>query len=163
MSAVIARAADAEQLGFPDGSSMTLLADSLATGGKLSIHHSALRDGAAGASPHHHRTAAEAVYVLRGSLQLLVGEQLDVLGEGDLAVVPPGVAHAFAAPPGADAEILVAATPGIQRFELFRRVARALAGLERPGTIFTDQSAYDTYADESPAWQAAQSATVRKA
>jgi mannose-6-phosphate isomerase-like protein (cupin superfamily) len=149
---VVARAASAEQLAFPDGSTMTLLADSRATGGKLSVHHTVLRHGANGASPHHHTLVAEAFYVLRGTVQLLAADELIEIGAGDLAVVPPGVAHAFAAAPGEDAELLVAVTPGIERFDLFRRVVRVMAGREPAGSAFADQSGYDTYPDHSEIW-----------
>jgi len=152
---VVARAADAERLVFPDGSTMTLLADSHATGGRLSMHHTLLRDGADGASPHHHTTVAELFYVLRGTVQVLVGDELVEAGEGDLVVVPPGVAHAFAAAPGGDAELLLAVTPGIERFDLFRRFERIVAGREPAGTLFADQSEYDTYPDISDIWEQA--------
>ena len=150
---VVARADEAELLAFPDGSVMRLLADSSATGGKLSIHHSTLSEGAAGASPHHHTRIAEVFYVLRGSVQILVGDEVVIAGEGDFVAVPPGVAHAIAAVPGSEAEVLVAITPGIDRFDFFRQVARVLAGRAPAGALFTDQSRYDTYPDASPAWQ----------
>ncbi len=151
-AAIVVLAQEAEVLEFPGGSSMRLLADSLATGGTLSVHRATLRHGGLGANPHHHVTATEAFYVLSGSVQILVGERLVVATEGDLAVVPPGMAHAFAAAPGSDAELFVAVTPGIERFELFRQLARLAAGFEAPGTLFDDQSHYDTYASDSPAW-----------
>jgi mannose-6-phosphate isomerase-like protein (cupin superfamily) len=153
--AVVVRAADAERLELPNGSTMALLADSTATGGMLSVHRATLADGADGASPHHHTTAAEVFYVLEGSVQILLGDRLVVAGEGDVAVVPPGMAHAFAAAPGSTATLLVAVTPGIERFELFRRLARAAAGQQPLGTLRHDQSVYDTYADDSPAWRVA--------
>ncbi len=160
MTAIVVRAADAEHLDFGGGSSITLLADSDDTEGKLSVHHTILRDGANGASPHHHSTAAEVFYVLSGSVQILVGDDLVVAGAGDLAVVPPRIAHAFAATPGCDAELLVAVTPGIERFDMFRRLARVLRGLESPGAFFQGQSRYDTYASESDVWsQARESAS----
>jgi quercetin dioxygenase-like cupin family protein len=152
-AAIVVRAQEAEELEFPDGSWMRLLADSPATGGALTVHRATLRPGGLGASPHHHLTATEVFYVLSGSVQLLVGDVLMVATEGDLAVVPPGMAHAFAAAPGGDAELLVAVTPGIERFELFRRLGRLAAGLEAPGTLLDDQSRYDTYASDSPAWR----------
>lgn len=34
---------------------------------------------------------------------------------GDLVVVPPGLAHAFAAAPRHDADILIVITPGVER------------------------------------------------
>jgi len=152
VSPLIARASTAERLAFPDGSTMTLLADSSATGEKLSVHHTTLRDGASGASPHHHAIVAEVFYVLRGKARLLVGDELIEAGVGDLAVVPPGVAHAFAAAPGHDADLLVAVTPGIERFDLFRHFEQVMAGREPPGSAFTDQSRYDTYPDISDIW-----------
>lgn len=154
-AAIVVRAQEAEELEFPDGSSMRLLTDSPASGGTPSVHRATLRHGGLGASPHHHLTATEMFYVLSGSVQLLVGEVLVVATEGDLAVVPPGMAHAFAATPGGDAELVVVVTPGIERFELFRRLARLAAGLEAPGKLVNDQSRYDTYANDSPAWRQA--------
>jgi mannose-6-phosphate isomerase-like protein (cupin superfamily) len=151
---VLARAAGAERLEFPDGSTMRLLADSSATGGRLSVHVSTLGNGA-GAGPHHHDHASELFYVVRGAVQLLIGEEIVLADEGDLAVVPPGVTHAFAAAPGPDAELLMAVTPGIERFDLFRAFQRVLSGSEPAGTVFTDQSAYDTHPDDSPVWQQA--------
>lgn len=150
-TSVVARASHAERLVFPGGSSITLLADSDETGGRLSVHRTVLRDGAEGGSPHHHTTVAETLYVVSGRVQVLVGDELIEAGAGDLAVIPPGVTHAFAAARGSDAELLVATTPGIERFPLFRRIARVSAGCEHPGTV-TDQSRYDTYADRSAIW-----------
>ena len=46
---------------------------------------------------HHHSSSAELFYVLSGSVQLLAGDRVLVAGEGDLAVVPAGLPHAFAA------------------------------------------------------------------
>jgi quercetin dioxygenase-like cupin family protein len=147
LGALVVRAADAERLPFAGGSSITLLSDSRQTAGRMSVHRAALRSGAPGASPHHHDTAAELFYIVAGSAQLLVGDQLVLAHAGDLAIVPPGMPHAFAAAPGCDAEVLVAVTPGIERFDLFRRLASAgPAGVE-------DQSQFDTYADASALWR----------
>jgi mannose-6-phosphate isomerase-like protein (cupin superfamily) len=151
-SPVVARAAGAERLELPDGSTMTLLADSSATGHTLSVHHTTLPDGADGASPHHHTAVAEVLYVTGGTAHVLVGAEILEVEAGDLALVPPGVPHAFAAAPGRDAELLVAAIPGIERFELFKHFERVAAGREAPGPLDADQSRYDTYADTSEIW-----------
>jgi hypothetical protein len=103
---------------------------------------------------------AEVFYVLRGTVQLLVGSDLVEAGAGDLAVIPPGVIHAFAAAPGEKAELLVAVTPGIERFDLFRRFERVLAGREPRGSTFVDQSRYDTRPDVSETWDQARSTTT---
>ena len=99
---------------------MRLLADSSATGGRLSAHFTVLAPGADGASPHHHTTATEMFYVVDGSLQVLVGDEVVLAGQGDLVVVPP--AHTFAAASRSGAQLLVTALPGIERFELFRAI-----------------------------------------
>ena len=141
---LVVRAVEAEQLLFPGGSSMTLLTDSPETDGRFSLHRAALRSGMQGASPHHHTTAAEMFYVLSGSAQVLLGDRLVLAREGDVAVVLPGMLHAFAAAPGCDAEVLVAVAPGIERFDLFRGLA--------DGSAPQDQSRFDTYGDTSPLW-----------
>jgi len=151
---VVVRAADAEHHAVPGGE-MALLADGPATAGQLSIHRTTLRDGADGAHPHHHTMAAELFYVLSGSLQVLIGDEVVVAEAGDVAVVPPGTAHAFAAAPGCDAELLAVVTPGAPRFDFFRRLAKVAAGEEPPGPFLQDQASYDVHPDDSPAWRAA--------
>ena len=94
-------------------------------------------------------------YVVDGSLQVLVGDEVVLAGQGDLVVVPPGVAHAFAAASRSGARLLVTALPGIERFELFRTIARMTGGGLEPPTVLLDQSGYDTYSDNSPAWREA--------
>lgn len=158
-AAVLVRSRDAEQLDFPDGSTMTLLADSDATGGVISIHRSVLAAGADGANPHHHTAVAEVIYVVGGRIEVLVGDEIVEAGEGDLAVVPPGAVHAFAALPEIGAELLIATTPGIERFSLWRRIQRVVTG-EPAGNLVADQAtSYDTYSDVRPQWDRARHRT----
>jgi quercetin dioxygenase-like cupin family protein len=157
---VLVSGCDAEQLVFPGGSTMTLLADSDATGGIISIHRSVLAAGADGAAPHHHTSAAEVIYVVGGRIQLLVDDKVCEAAEGDLAVIPPGVTHAFAALPACDAELLIATTPGIERFSLWRRIERVVTGREPANDLVADQAtSYDTYADVRPQWDRARHST----
>jgi uncharacterized RmlC-like cupin family protein len=114
-----------------------------------------LADGADGANPHHHATSAELFYVLSGSVQLLAGDRLVVASEGDLALVPPGLPHAFAAAQASDADLLIVITPGVERFEYFRHLARIATGQQSPETLLEVQALYDTFFDDSPAWQRA--------
>jgi mannose-6-phosphate isomerase-like protein (cupin superfamily) len=137
---------------------MRLLADGPATAGQLSVHRTLLRDGANGAGPHHHTMAAELFYVLSGTLQVLIGDDIVIAEAGDVAMVPPGISHAFAAAPGCDAELLAVVTPGAVRFDFFRRLARVAAGEEPPGPFVHDQSSYDVHPDDSPAWRRARDA-----
>src|SRR5436190_19602631 len=93
------RAAEAEAMSTGQVSARLLL-DSSATRDAASVVQVTLAEGADGAVPHRHDKSSELFYVLSGSVQLLAGEDVLSAGEGDLAVVPPGLPHAFAAPPG---------------------------------------------------------------
>jgi quercetin dioxygenase-like cupin family protein len=152
--AVLVRAADAETIGRGP-QTIRLLVDSSATHGKLSSQRVTLLNGAGGANPHHHAASAELFYVLRGSAQLLAGDQLLVANEGDLAVVPPGLTHAFAAAPAANADLLIVITPGVERFEYFRHLARIATGEQAPESLLQVQELYDTFFDTSATWQQA--------
>jgi quercetin dioxygenase-like cupin family protein len=113
---VIVRVAEAEVIGQAP-TATRLLADSSSTGGALSTQGVSLTGGADGAKPHHHAHFAELFCLLDGTAQLLSGEQVVTVERGDLVIVPPGLAHAFAAAPGQDADILIVITPGVERFE----------------------------------------------
>lgn len=95
--------------------------------------------------------------MLSGSAQLLAGDHMQVAGEGDLAIVPPGLPHAFAAAPGSDADLLIVITPGVERFEYFRHLARIATGQQPPESLLEVQARYDTFFDDSPAWRHARS------
>jgi mannose-6-phosphate isomerase-like protein (cupin superfamily) len=155
-NAVVVRAAEAERVGYPP-QMIRLLADSSSTGGRLSAQRVTLSGGADGARPHHHSESAELFYVISGSAQVLAGERVLVAGEGDLAVVPSGLVHAFAAAEGSDADLLVVITPGVERFEYFRHLARIATGQQPPDSLLEEQDRYDTYFDNSPAWREARS------
>ena len=148
-AAVLVRVADAEVIGFPP-QTVRVLADSSATGGRLSTQRVTLADGANGASPHHHANSAELFYVLSGSVQLLAGDRLLVASEGDLALVPPGLPHAFAAAQASDFDLLIVVTPGLERFEYFRHLARIATGRQSPESLLEVQAHYDTFFDDSP-------------
>jgi quercetin dioxygenase-like cupin family protein len=151
LTGLVVRAERAEHIDLSNASRLTLLADSSTTGGLLSIHHTTLHAGM-GAGPHHHTSATEVFYVIRGTMRFLIGTDVVLVSEGDLAIVPPPLPHAFEATPHGDAELLIAIIPGIERFEQWRQLARVLDGRDAP-EVLADQSVYDTYADESPAWR----------
>jgi quercetin dioxygenase-like cupin family protein len=152
--AVLVRSADAEQISEP-GRRICLLADSSATGGLLSTQRVTLLDGIDGAHPHHHALSGELFYVLGGTVQLLIGDQVTAAHEGDLAFAPPGLPHAFAAAAGADADLLIVITPGVERFEYFRHLARIVAGEVQPESLLEVQERYDTWFGTSEPWQQA--------
>ena len=138
-----------------------LLADSSATGGALSSHRVALSRGADGAVPHRHDNSSELFYILDGAFDLLVRDDIVTAYTGDLLVVPPGSAHAFAAHHDSTAEALIIATPGIERFDYFRHVVRRREGIEPPGVLLGLQDRFDTHFLDSAVWQRARAAACR--
>ncbi|WP_394850931.1 cupin domain-containing protein [Pendulispora brunnea] len=153
-NAVVVRAAEAEVVGRAP-TKVQLLADSSATGGALSTVRVTLENGADGARPHHHTKSAEMFYVLDGSVQLLAGTNVVMATRGDLVVVPPRTAHAFAAARGKSADLLIVLAPAVERFEYFRHLARIAFGDEPPETLADLQQLYDNYFQDSPEWKAA--------
>lgn len=151
---VVVRKAQAEVIGQAP-ITVRLLADSSSTGGALSTQRVTLAGGADGARPHRHSKSAELFYLLDGTAQLLSGDQVVTAERGDLIVVPPGLPHAFAAAPGHDADILIVITPGVERFEYFRHLARIAYGQAPPESLLEVQERYDTYFGASSAWDAA--------
>ncbi len=133
---------------------MRLLLDSSGTGGVVGAHLVHLVDGAVGASPHHHSRSAELFFVVHGSADLLAGDKIITATEGDLILVPPGVAHAFAASPGHDAYLLVVMTPGIERFEFFRELAHVMDGEADMAEFLQRQATFDTYPSDDTRWSA---------
>jgi mannose-6-phosphate isomerase-like protein (cupin superfamily) len=156
---VLVPQADAEVLGGPPVTGR-LYVDSSATGGALSSQRITLRHGAAGATPHHHTGSSELFYLISGAAEMLTGERVLTVGEGDLVVVPPGTVHAFAAARGADADILVILAPGVERFEYFRQLQRIAARQAPLESILQTQDLYDNHFDESPVWQQALTARL---
>jgi quercetin dioxygenase-like cupin family protein len=148
----VATAIDAETLHIgPD--TIQLLLDASQTGGAISAHRVRLHSGGSEAGPHHHTQSSELFYVLSGAIDVLAGERVRTATEGDLILVPPGVAHAFAAAAGGTGELLVVITPGIERFEFFRQLGRTLRGEVDLAAFMSDQPKYDTYPAASPAWR----------
>jgi mannose-6-phosphate isomerase-like protein (cupin superfamily) len=151
---LVVRAADTETVGRAP-TKVRLLVDSNATGGALSTVRVTLEKGANGARPHHHKGSAEMFYVLEGTVQVLSGSDIVTAEQGDLIVVPPHLAHAFAAARGKSADLLIVIAPGVERFEYFRQLERIAYGKEPPETLRDVQELYDTYFLSSPEWDAA--------
>ncbi|GLY63823.1 cupin domain-containing protein [Amycolatopsis taiwanensis] len=146
---VVVRASDAEQL--PE-IGHRLLADASASNGALSAHRIQLARGADGAVPHQHNHSSELFFVIDGTLELLVGTEIITAGSGDFLVVPPRCDHAFRAEPNSTADALIVITPGIERFEYLRQVARIRRGEASRDSLLTEQNRYDTHFVTSPVW-----------
>jgi quercetin dioxygenase-like cupin family protein len=152
--AVVVRGAQAEVVGSP-AAKVKLLADSSATGGALSTVRVTLEKGVDGAQPHRHDKSAEMFYVLGGVVQVLSGSEIVRAEPGDVIVVPPRLPHAFSAERGSSADILIVITPGVDRFEYFRKLTRIARGEEPPESLRDVQELYDTYFLNSREWEAA--------
>ncbi|MFI1166801.1 cupin domain-containing protein [Streptomyces sp. NPDC020801] len=148
---VIVRDAEAEVVGRAP-TTVRLLADSSRTGGALSTQRVTLTAGADGAKPHRHDNSAEMFFLLDGAADILSGEEIVTAGPGDLVVVPPGRPHAFAAVSGADADLLIVITPGVERFEYFRHLQRIALGEATPESLLEVQELYDNHFLRSAAW-----------
>lgn len=155
-TSVILRSADTETVGRAP-TTVQLLADASSTNGALSTIRVSLEAGADGAKPHYHAGSAEMFYILDGAAQMLSGDQVIIAERGDLVVVPPRLAHAFAAAPGERADLLIVITPGVERFEYFRHLERIAFGKVAPESLLDVQELYDTYFERSAAWDTARS------
>lgn len=153
--AVLVRAADAEVLGGGP-STIRLLADADTTDGAVSANRTLLGPGADGPPPHYHQGSAEIFFLLGGSLQALAGDRVVTLDEGDFLLVPRTMPHAFAAPPGAQADVLILFAPGAKdRFAYFRLADRVIKGQASPQEILVAQERFDNHFIDSPSWRQA--------
>ena len=67
--------------------------------------------------------------------------------------MPPGLPHAFAAAPASDADLLIVITPGVERVDYFRQLARIATRQPPPESLLESQALYDTFYESSPAWR----------
>ncbi|WFB05897.1 cupin domain-containing protein [Streptomyces sp. LX-29] len=151
---ILTRAADAETTSDPS-SVMTLLADFGTAGSPITSYRSTFAKGAVGAPAHFHTRASEMFFVIGGSLEVLLDEELTVLEAGDFLLVPPHTPHAFAAAPGAEADVLFVFTPGMPRFDYLRLLGRVMRGEASPQEIKDSSELYDNHYVDSPVWQRA--------
>jgi len=146
---VVVRSSEAEHL--PEIGHI-LLADASATNGALSAHRIQLARDAGGAVPHRHDHSSELFFIVDGALDLLVGSQIITARPGDFLVVPPRCDHAFRTHPGHTADALIVITPGVERFDYLRHVARIRQGKASRDSLLTEQDRYDTHFVTSPIW-----------
>lgn len=127
------------------GTRLWLLADASDCCGALGANRLRLEPGAAGAKTHYHERSSEAFYVLDGALEMTIEGQAVTIEKGGYAVVPPGVKHAFAAAPGAAADVLITLVPGVDRFEYFRMLPRIMRGEVDAGTLAEIPQRFDVH------------------
>ncbi|ONM48545.1 cupin domain-containing protein [Nocardia donostiensis] len=137
---------------------LRLLIDAEEAGGGSSTLEVSMDRGADGAAPHYHTRSDELFYIAEGELQLLTGDRIVTVGAGGTVVVPKFMPHAFGAAPDSAARILIALTPGVQRFEYFRLLERIAAGESAMTELAATQDEFDNHFVDAPAWWAARSA-----
>jgi quercetin dioxygenase-like cupin family protein len=93
------------------GDKMTIKASANGTGGSLSLMEIDCAPGG-GPPPHIHVEEEEALYVLDGEFEILIGEQLHSYGPGAVAFIPRGTIHRFAYTGESTGRILAFFTPG---------------------------------------------------
>ncbi|MGL6233882.1 MAG: cupin domain-containing protein [Segniliparus sp.] len=149
----LVRSADQEKLSAArEGNQIGLILDSEATNGLLGALAIRLAAGGHGAPPHIHRHSGELFHVVSGQAELLCGEKIHTLSEGDTAFVPPNTVHAFAAAPDSPAHLFTVLAPGTQRFDYFRLLDRIARGEAAPDQLVAAQERYDNHFVESPVW-----------
>jgi mannose-6-phosphate isomerase-like protein (cupin superfamily) len=114
-------AGDGERLWIV-GDTMTLKATGESAGGSLVLLENLTAPGG-GPPPHVHTREDEFFYVLDGTFEIRIGDELHALGPGGFAYVPRGTVHNFRNTAVTPSRILVGFTPsGIEQF--FRESGR---------------------------------------
>ena len=90
---------------------MTLKATGDSTGGSLVLVENLTAPGG-GPPPHVHTRDDEFFYVLDGSFEIRIGDELHAVGPGGFAYVPRGTVHNFRNTAASPSRILVGFTPG---------------------------------------------------
>lgn len=98
------------------GDTMTLLATGESTGGSLVLLENLTAPGG-GPPPHIHTREDEFFYVLDGTFEVRIGDELHALGPGGYAYVPRGTVHNFRNTADTPSRLLVGFTPaGMEGF-----------------------------------------------
>lgn len=105
---VIVRKTQRRQLTFASGIADFLLSPNLS--GPLELLWSVMEPNADSGSAYHH-SGDEAGVVIRGELELWVGDQYYRLGEGDSFSFPSGTPHRYRNPGDVDTELVWVVTP----------------------------------------------------
>ncbi|MGI5232184.1 cupin domain-containing protein [Actinoallomurus sp. CA-142502] len=92
------------------------------------------------------------LFIIDGTLELLVGSEIITANPGDFLVVPASCDHAFRATPLSTADALIVITPGVERFDYLRQVARIRRGEAGRDSLLAEQDRYDTHFVASPVW-----------
>jgi len=93
------------------GDTMTLKATGESTGGSLALLEILTVPGG-GPPPHIHTREDEFWYVLEGTFEIRIGDEVHTLGSGGFAYAPRGTVHNFRNTAETPGRVLVGFTPG---------------------------------------------------
>jgi quercetin dioxygenase-like cupin family protein len=93
------------------GDTMTFKATGASTGGSLVLLENLTAPGG-GPPPHIHTREDEFFYVLDGTFEIRIGDEVHTVGPGGFAFVPRGTVHNFRNTAERPSRILVGFTPG---------------------------------------------------
>ncbi len=93
------------------GDTMTLKATGESTGGSLVLLENLTAPGG-GPPPHIHTREDEFWYVIDGTFEIRIGEEVHALGPGGFAYAPRGTVHNFRNTADTPSRVLVGFTPG---------------------------------------------------
>ena len=93
MGAVVRLPGEGEHLG--GRSSVTIKATGEDTAGSFYLGEAVIEPGFAGPPSHVHERLHDMVYVLEGTLTMLIAEETVDLGPGSFVCIPPGLVHTF--------------------------------------------------------------------
>jgi len=128
------RCSDGERIPMR-GNTVTLKATAAQTGGALTFTEVEATPGG-GPPLHVHANEDEWFYVLEGSFDIVLGDEVVRAGPGDFAFVPRGTHHRFANAGQGTARILAALTPGgLEDF------FRAAGGHHKSESVFEEAGA----------------------
>ncbi|MGV9676971.1 cupin domain-containing protein [Nocardia sp. NPDC003482] len=157
-SRAVIRPADQAEIHATNQVTMRLLIDAPEAAHSLSTLEVTLAPGADGAAPHFHTRSEELFYVAEGELQVMAGDEIATVGAGGAIVVPRRMPHAFGAAPGSPARVLIALTPGVERFEYFRVLERVARGEATLAELAAVQDEFDNHFVDAPRWWAERNA-----
>lgn len=97
--------------------------------------------------------------MLEGDLRVLAGDRIRTVRQGESLVVPKFMPHAFGATPDSPARVLIVLTPGVERFEYFRLLARVQEQTASLADLAAAQEEYDNHFVDAPEWWSDRAAT----
>jgi len=107
------------------GGRLTMKAEGHQTGGAITLYESRHEPRATGPARHYHERYTELFYVLEGTYEFVLGEEVHLAPAGSTVVIPPGTVHAFRNAADAPGRLLIMVLPG--GFEGFFDASKDLA------------------------------------